>query len=186
MMHISVSGLGGWIDKGLYEEENTCCPYCLPAEPWGPVGSPGCWRLWSSRHCCRSQRLQSWSEDEKRNWEVTNELGPVWFTLWMWRRLHVRGDEVVLVDANLQVTLHGRFIYGNIPLDRSLRESQYNLELIFYELPLLRCQSAESSSLPSKIRIIYFFQHTLTDTLTCTNCRSCLRQRTVTLGSRSW
>lgn len=62
-----MSGLRG-DDKGVFEDENTCCLYFLPAEPWGPVGSPECWRLWSSRHCCKSQRLQSWT------WRWENKL----------------------------------------------------------------------------------------------------------------
>lgn len=53
----------------------------------------------------------------------------------MWRCLHIRGDEVVLIDADLQVGLHSCFIYGNIPLDGSLKGSNYNLNLDVNRLP---------------------------------------------------
>lgn len=62
-----MSGLGG-VENGVFKDDNTCCLCFLPAEPWGPVGSPGCWRLWSSRHCCRAQHLQSWT------WKWENKL----------------------------------------------------------------------------------------------------------------
>lgn len=36
------------------------------------------------------------------------------------RRLHVCGEEVVLVDADLQVGLHSRFVDWDVLLDRGL------------------------------------------------------------------
>lgn len=57
------------------EEENTCCLF-LPAEPWGPVCSPGCWTLWSSRHRCRSQHLQSWTWSWEKKLRSHKRTGP--------------------------------------------------------------------------------------------------------------
>lgn len=36
--------------------------------------------------------------------------------------LHVRGEEVVLVDADFDVSLHGFFVDGDIFLDSSLKK----------------------------------------------------------------
>lgn len=53
--------------------------------------------------------------------------------------LHVRGDEVVLVDADLQVGLHSCFVNGDIPLDGGLTESQYDMKLeVSQKRPLKR------------------------------------------------
>lgn len=119
--------------------------YFLPAEPWGPVCSPGCWTPWSSRLRYRAQFLRNWNI-KKRN-QIEKKLKKVFkskvflsggFMFLMWGCLHVWGDEVVLVDADLQVGLHSCFIYGNIPLDGSLEESHDNLNLDFNGLPCLR------------------------------------------------
>lgn len=66
---------------------------------------------------------------EKNQPQNKQKLGPEPGTAGIWAPprccLHVRGEEVVLVDADLQVVLHGGFVYGNVPLDGSLRGAYY-------------------------------------------------------------
>jgi len=48
-----------------------------------------------------------------------------------WRRLHVGGEDVVLVDAGLHVDLHGHFIDRNIPLDGGLSRKNSQISTDF-------------------------------------------------------
>ena len=52
----------------------------------------------------------------------------------MWCCLHVRVDEVILVDADLDVHLHSCFKYRNIPLDGCLKD-KVQISTDFKELP---------------------------------------------------
>lgn len=57
----------GW-KRGIQAEiTNTSYFYSSPAEPWGPVCSPGCWTPWSSHRHYRSQPLQNCKGEKHRN-----------------------------------------------------------------------------------------------------------------------
>lgn len=91
----------------------------VPAEPRGPVGSPACWPLWSCRLRCRVRCLRSCQSANlvicfscRKPRKATR------------RHSHVRIEEVVAVDADLQVVLHGSLVDGQVPLDGSLRRDE--------------------------------------------------------------
>lgn len=63
MINIQTSGFED--EKEEFEADNMTRLYFLPAEPWGPVCSPGCWTPWSSRLHYRAQLLRNWSRKKE-------------------------------------------------------------------------------------------------------------------------
>lgn len=134
-------------------------------------------------------------------------LSDHWFVVQMWFCLHVRREEVILVNADLNVVLHGCFIYGNVLLDGCLKGTRkfgMRFHLIQTTGSAQNFPSVTEHVSLNMITLKLGFPHTAHsragDTalqgkkgketpsvlLTCTSGMSCLRQRMVTLGSSSW
>lgn len=191
---------GGGDEKREFKDDNICRLVFSPAEPWGPVCSPGCWTLWSSRRCCRSQHLQNWAwkfrEFRLRNYN------------WSWVPFDICFETAMLLTRLGRWSCPGRceppgcssqplciweYSSGWKP-DRVTIPFRIQIFTSFLSwfsqqsppsiVPHL-CVTLDKNTRQTD-RCKCKHEHAVANILTCTNCTSCLRQRTVTLDSRSW